>query len=359
MNFPLFPPQASEHAVRYDALFWTISGLTVLFTAIVGVMIYVFATKYRRGSNADRRNAKSHDQNLEFLLLGVPTVLGLAIFAWSSANFTAYRTPKQNEMEVFVIGKRWMWHMQHMNGIRENNELHIPVGRPIRLTMISQDVIHAMYLPAFRAQYHVVPGRYTNIFFPPTKTGKFPLLCGIHCGTQHSEMVGFVHVMSQQDFDEWLANNGNRYAQADQSMEKVGARVWKDKNCGSCHQDADNNRAPTLNGIFGSQRRLADGTVTTADESYLRESILRPWDHLSAGYQNTMPAYQNSLSEEQVLALIAYMKGTGTAEPGRGEYVQPSRDGRNLGSTNQTTTDIANDRASAGASHAAELRDTP
>jgi cytochrome c oxidase subunit II len=249
--------------------------------------------------------------------------------------------------------------MQHMNGIRENNELHIPVGRPIRLTMISQDVIHAMYLPAFRAQYHVVPGRYTNIFFTPTKTGKFPLLCGIHCGTQHSEMVGFVHVMSQQDFDEWLANNGNRYAQADQSMEKVGARVWKDKNCGSCHQDADNNRAPTLNGIFGSQRRLADGTVTTADESYLRESILRPWDHLSAGYQNTMPAYQNSLSEEQVLALIAYMKGTGTAEPGRGEYVQPSRDGRNLGSTNQTTTDIANDRASAGASHAAELRDTP
>ncbi|MBX3095782.1 MAG: cytochrome c oxidase subunit II [Fimbriimonadaceae bacterium] len=356
MNFPLMPPQASEHAVAYDALFWTITALTVIFTLIVGVMIYGFAVKYKRGSSADRRNAQSHNEKLEVLLLVVPTVLGLAIFAWSAVNFTSVRTPKKDEMELFVIGKRWMWHVQHMNGIRENNEMHVPVGQPIRLTMISQDVIHAMYLPAFRAQYHVVPGRYTSLHFTPTKPGTYKLLCGIHCGTQHSEMVGFVHVLSQQDFDEWLESGGNRYTKADRSMEQVGADLWKEKGCGNCHQGTDNNRAPSLNGIFNTQRTMTDGSTVLANEDYLRESILRPWDRISAGYENTMQAYANSLSEEQVLSLIAYIKSTGSgATPGQGEYEQPVRDGRALDSSSKSTIDIANDRASAGASQAKEL----
>ena len=314
MNFPLFPPQASEHAVRYDALFWTISGLTVLFTAIVGVMIYVFATKYRRGSNADRRNAKSHDQNLEFLLLGVPTVLGLAIFAWSSANFTAYRTPKQNEMEVFVIGKRWMWHMQHMNGIRENNELHIPVGRPIRLTMISQDVIHGFYLPEMRVQYQVVPGRYTQMWFTPTKPGRYHIFCAMHCGAQHSEMGGYVYVLPQAEFQQWVENGGNRFQPQPKTMAEAGKQIWDKYACGSCHGPKDNERGPSLYALFNSKRKLKNGVEVVADADYIRDSIYNPAARMTAGYENTMSPYtKEQISEEQMLNVIEYIKTLGIA----------------------------------------------
>jgi len=361
MNFPIMPPQASEFAQKYDALFWVISGLTVIFTLMVAVLIIVLAGKYKRGSNADRSNPSSHNTKLEILLMGVPTILGMVIFVWSAVLFIEARTMPKEAQEIFVIGKRWMWHAQHMNGIRENNEITVPLGTPVKLTMISQDVVHAMYLPDFRAQYHVVPGRYTQLHFTATKPGTYKMFCAIHCGTQHSEMVGYVHVLPQAEFDAWMANGGNRYAKTNLTMAEAGKQIWDDKGCGNCHQTLDNERAPSVVGIYGSTRKLADGTTAVANEDYLRESILRPWNRLTEGYERTMQAYDGVLSEEQVLNLVAYMKslGQGGTSPVKGEYEQPVKTGRDFPVGRKDSVDIANERASGGASQAHDLRNNP
>lgn len=360
-QFPLRPPAASEHAVRYDWLFFAITLLTVIFTVLVGAMILYLAIRYRAGSKVDRRNPVSHNEKLEGILIAIPTILGLGIFAWSAVGYTQMRTMPKDAMEIFVIGKRWMWHVQHMNGIRENNELHVPVGTPVKLTMISQDVIHAFYIPEFRVQYHVVPGRYTQMHFTATKPGTYRLLCTMHCGTQHSEMVGFVHVMEQKEYDEWLKAGGNRYTSANLTMEQLGERIYNEKGCNNCHGVQDNERAPTLYGLYQSQRKMADGQVVTADDQYLRDSVLRPWELLTAGYDRTMAAYEGVLSEEQVLALNAYIKtlGRGGSDGARVRYEQPQRQDQTFSSGAKDAVDIANDRASAGAAQAQELRKAP
>jgi cytochrome c oxidase subunit II len=348
---PIAPEQASEHAWRYDLLYWTITALSVFFGAIVVVMILVFVTKYRREKVVDRSNPPYHNTGLELLWSGVPLVLAVAIFCWSAYNFVRFqRTMPKEGIEVYVIGKRWMWHLQHMNGIRENNELHVPVGTPVKMTMISQDVIHAMYLPDFRAQFHVVPGRYTELAFTPTKVGRFKMLCAMHCGTQHSEMVGFVHVLSKKDFAEWMANGGNRYEDVPLSMAEAGRQVWQQKNCGNCHGVRDSVRGPSLHGIFGSQRPMADGSTALADSAYLRDAILEPWRQLTKGYDATMPEYKGQLSEEQVLRLIAYMKSLGMVEPdGKLAPYEPELPGRrSFSSAPQNATDMSNKNASAG-----------
>jgi cytochrome c oxidase subunit 2 len=314
------PVQASQHAVAYDALFFTITGLTVVFTVLVLALVAKMVFTYRAGKVADRRNPIDHSSKLEALWTIIPLVLALGIFVWSASNFIHVRKEPKNATEIFVIGKQWMWHVQHMNGVRENNELTIPVGRPIKLTMISQDVIHAMYIPEFRAQYHVVPGRYTSLYFTPTKVGEYKMLCAMHCGTQHTEMVGKVHVLSEEDFAKWEANQGNRFRPMAKTMAEAGALVWKEKGCANCHAGQDNERAPTLVGIFGKERTFTDGTKAVATDEYLRESIVLPWNRLTAGYGPTMNAYRGQLTEEQVLQLIAFIKTDGkvavpTTEP--------------------------------------------
>ncbi len=305
---PVAPEQASERAFGYDLIFWTITILAVVFTILVFALVLALAVRYRRGSSADRRYPVYHSNGIEAVLTLVPLVLGLGIFAWSSADFVKFRQRPKESMEIFVIGKQWMWHLQHMNGIRENNELHIPVDTPITMTMISQDVIHAMYIPAFRVQYHVVPGRYTEMSFTATKPGRYKMLCAMHCGTQHSEMVGFVYVMSKSDYARWIEGGGNRYEPRAATMVAAGEQVWNRKACGNCHAGMDTVRGPTLNGIFNAQRRLTDGSTAKAAPDYLRESILLPWLRLTKGYETTMPAYKGQLTEEEVLQLIEYIK---------------------------------------------------
>lgn len=359
--FPLKPEAASEHANSYDALFFTISALTAIFTIGTAAMIIFFALRYKAGNKVDRRNAISHSAILEALMLGIPLVLGLAIYFWSAKNFVHARTMPKDAMEIFVIGKRWMWHVQHMNGIRENNELHVPVGQPVKLTMISQDVVHAFYIPEFRAQFHVVPGRYTQLHFTPTKPGTYRLLCAMHCGTQHSEMVGFVHVMEQKEFSEWMETGGNRYAKKPATMAELGKQVWDDKNCGNCHTDKNTERGPSLLGIWNSTRQLENGGTAVANREYLRDSIVRPWDKISKGYQTTMQSYQSVLSEEQVLGLISYMQtfGAGGTPTGQSNYQQPSKDGTGFSSSGLEQIDHANERASAGAAQSEELQSKP
>lgn len=354
MNFlrsvPLVPEQASEHAPRYDLLFWTISGLTVVFTVIVAVMILMLASKYRRGSGADRSNPIDHHNGLETLWIAIPGLLALAMFVWATYNFVNYqRKPAEGALEVFVIGKRWMWHLQHTNGIRENNELHLPVGVPVKMTMISQDVIHAMYLPEFRAQFHVVPGRYTELFFTPTRTGRFKMLCAMHCGTKHSEMVGYVYVLPQAEFARWQENGGNRNLPVATSMAERGAQVWKAKNCGGCHGSGDNVRGPSLAGLIGKKRTFADGTSAVADRTYVRDSILNPWRQVVQGYGAEMPSYAGNLTETDLIALTAYIQGQTPAPgqaPASGLGGRPAR--RPLTSADDDPVDITNRFASPG-----------
>ncbi|MCW5937349.1 MAG: c-type cytochrome [Fimbriimonadaceae bacterium] len=349
-TLPVMPVQASERAFWHDLLFFTITGLSVIFTILVFLLILRLATTYRQGSPADRRNPVYHSLKIESLLIGVPLVLGLAIFVWASLGFVNYRKTPEKAMEIFVVGKQWMWHLQHMNGVRENNELHVPVDTPIKLTMISQDVIHAMYLPEFRAQYHVVPGRYTDLNFTATRIGKYKMLCNMYCGTQHSEMVGLVHVMSKGDFAKWMENNANRYQDKPLTMAAAGAQTWKDLGCGNCHGQKDTLRGPSLYGIFGTRRTFSDGSSKVADNDYLRESILTPWLLLTRGYEASMPAYKGQITEERVLALVEYMK-TLTAEPGgeKAAAIEPGFETSRPTSSPQNSTDVANRRASAPA----------
>lgn len=361
-NFPLQPEQASEHAVEYDRLFMTISALTVLFTIIVGILVLVLAIRYRAGSKADRRNPLDHSLPLELSWSVLPLILAIGIFGWSSINFIKVRTMPKEALEIFVIGKQWMWHLQHMNGVREMNELHIPVGQPVKLTMISQDVLHAMYLPEFRAQYHVVPGRYTNLHFTPTKTGKFKMLCAMHCGTDHSEMVGQVYVLSERDYAAWLENEANRFRPMAENMAEAGKLVFKEKNCGNCHTGQDTVRGPTLHGLIGRQRTFTDGSSAVANEDYVRESIVNPWNRITSGYINTMQSYKGQLSEEQILNLIAYIRTLGSQTmPGEqpAPFAAEPRPTSPAFSAPGNATDVANKAGSAGVTQFRQSEERP
>ena len=352
-NFPIFPEQASEHAADYDALFWSITALTVFFTLIVVVMVAYMAFKYRKGSNVSRKGQLDSHLGLELTWSGIPLVLALVIFFWATANFMKQRNMPEDGIEIFVVGKQWMWHVEHMNGVRENSELHVPIGVPVKLTMISQDVLHAMYLPEFRAQYHVIPGRYTDLHFTASKIGEFKMLCAMHCGTQHSEMVGKVIVLSQADYAAWLEKGGNRFEQETKTMAASGAVLFKRKGCVNCHTEVDNERAPSLHGLVGRTRSFNDGTTHVADEAYIRESIYEPYNRITRGYINTMTAYKGQLTEEQVRHLIEYIKSLGTTVgAGDGEivpYVQPELPvGADPGAPDNATK-IANERKSAAA----------
>ena len=314
------PPAASNFAAEYDLLFFILCGLTVFFSSAVGIAVIFFAIKYKEGSKADRSRPLYEDARLETIWTVVPFVLGIGMFYLGANLFMKMKTPPVDAQEVFVVGKQWMWHIQHSNGIRENNTLHVPVGKPIKVTLISQDVLHAFYIPAFRVQMGVVPGRYTQMWFTPTKAGEYHMFCAMYCGTQHSEMGGKVIAMEPREWAEWAKNGG--MSMSPMTMEQSGARTYSLKGCNNCHGASDTLRAPSLYGIYGRKRVFTDGTALLADDVYLRESILNPWNHVTQGYDRTMPAYQGQLTEEEVLNLISYMKVLGQpASPPSGSPV--------------------------------------
>ena len=311
-SFPLAPPSASTFAGPYDALFYTLCGFTLFFTLLIVVGIVAFTIRYRQGSHADRSRPVYEDLRLELTLLGIPTFLGLIFFYWGATQYIHMRTPPKNATDIFIIGKQWMWHAQHPNGVRENNELHVPIGRDVRLTMISQDVIHAFYIPAFRTQMMVVPGRYTTMWFNATQAGEYHLFCNMYCGTQHSEMGGKVTVMEPSAYAAWLQNGGE--SAPAMTMAQRGEKLYNGRlACNNCHGAVDNPRGPSLVNLFGKRRQFSNATAQIADEEYIRESILRPYNKLVQGYGQEMPAYEpelvsGKLTEENVLELIAYIK---------------------------------------------------
>jgi cytochrome c oxidase subunit 2 len=247
----------------------------------------------------------------------LPFVLSMVIFYWGAVLFIDLRRPPADSLEVFAVGKRWMWKMQHLEGRREINELHVPIGQPVKVTLTSEDVIHSFFVPAFRVKQDAVPGRYTDLWFEATKPGRYHLFCAEFCGSQHARMIGQVIAMEPADFQAWLS--GTERGAAPVSMAEAGKQLFTDLGCVTCHQTDDSGRGPSLVGVAGSAVELSDGSSVVADSAYLRESILRPQQRVTAGYQPIMPTHQGLVGEDQVLELIAYiesLRDRGSTPPG-------------------------------------------
>jgi cytochrome c oxidase subunit 2 len=312
-KFQLFPDQASTLAPQVDYLYFYLCGVTVFFTALIAILVIVFAVKYRRKSEADRPEEVHPSKILEIVWIVIPFILVMVMFAWGAVIFVNYSTPPANCMEINVIGKQWMWKVQHPDSQREINELHVPLGQPVKLIMTSEDVIHDFSIPAFRVKMDVVPGRYTTEWFQATKVGEYHLFCDQYCGTEHSRMVGKVTVMEPGDYQAWLAGQVRGLTPVD-----AGRELFQQYACVKCHSQW----APTMANLYGSKLKVwQDGQLKeiTADEDYLRDSIINPAHQIVDGYgegsgKANMPSFKDQLSEEQILQLVAYIKSLGEHE---------------------------------------------
>jgi len=302
-DLSLVPPSASTVATEVDLLFLYILGVSVFFFVLIFAVLVFFSVKYRRSEMGEVVPQVHGNLALELFWTAVPLVLVLTFFAWGSDLFFRMKTPPADPLEIYVVGKQWMWKIQHQQGPREINHLHVPVGQPIKLTMTSEDVIHSFYVPAFRLKQDVLPGRYTTLWFEATKTGEFHLFCTEYCGTEHAGMGGSVIVMEPEDYEAWLAGG-----KAGESLTVAGERLFGQLGCQTCHGDQPGARGPALAGVYGSEVELSTGQVVTADDAYLRKSIMEPQSDLVAGYEPIMPQYPGIISEEGLLQLIAYVK---------------------------------------------------
>ena len=304
-GFQLFPEQASTLAPEVDNLYLGVIAITAFFALIVVVCVTYFAIKYR-DHTGDRVGAPiTGSVPLELGWSLIPFFVAIGIFIWASVVFFhIVRAPDQT-LDIYSTGKRWMWRFQHIDGQREINELHVPVGRPVRVVFTSEDVLHDLFIPAFRVKADAVPGRYSAIWFEPTKVGEYHLFCAEYCGTRHSGMIGTVYVMEQADYQAWLSGGG---ATAGGTMQQKGEALFTQLACVTCHLTDGTGRGPSLIGVYGSQVTLDSGAVVAADESYLRESILAAQAKTVKGYERVMPTFQGLINEDGVAALIEYIK---------------------------------------------------
>jgi len=310
MRLPFSPEQASSLAPEVDNLYLYLVALTFFFTSLIFILIVIFSVKYRR-RHEDEEPAPNHlSVWLEISWSVIPFIIAMTIFFWGTVLFFKQFSPPANADEIFVVGKQWMWKIQHPEGRREINELHLPVGRAVRLKMTSEDVIHSFYIPAFRAKMDVVPGRYTEQWFLPTKAGRYHLFCAEYCGTNHSRMTGWVTVMEPEDYEKWLENK----QASDLPVETSGAQLFKKHRCDTCHTPSPTALGPRL--AYGTHVTLADGRKVLADEKFLRESIVLPAAKITAGYSPIMPTYQGQISEEEIMQIIQYIK---TMDPNAAE----------------------------------------
>jgi cytochrome c oxidase subunit 2 len=308
-EFRLFPDQASSAAAGIDHLFFYLLSVATFFTGLIFLLVIVFSVKYRRRPGRETGVQVRPRVLLELTWIAIPMILVMIMFFWgASAYFPIYRSPS-NALDVYVVARQWMWKIQHAEGNTEINGLHVPLGKPIRLTMTSQDVIHSFYVPAFRVKQDVLPGRYTTIWFQPTKLGEYHLFCAEYCGTKHSGMVGRVVVLSPADYERWLAGGISPG-----SLASGGRRLFLSLGCADCHSGTVGARGPNIVGLFGSRVRLERGEEIVADESYIRESILDPAAKIVGGFQPIMPPFRGRVSEEELIQLVAYVKSLGASE---------------------------------------------
>jgi cytochrome c oxidase subunit II len=319
------PEQGSTMAGRVDDLFYFLMAVSIVMTLVIAGFIFYFGVKYRRGRrgyapvHGTGKIGKEDSRRvaLEIVWIAGPLFVNLVMFVWGARLFAAMAQPPADAMEIFVVGKQWMWHTQHLGGQREINEIHVPVGRPVKLTMTSEDVIHSFFIPAFRVKADVLPGRYNSLWFEATKPGEYHLFCTEYCGTKHSSMIGHVIALDPPAYQAWLSQGGEG------SLASRGEKLFQDLGCATCHQRGAQSRGPALNGLFGSRVELQNGTQVPADETYLRESIIAPGAKVVAGYQPIMPTYVAQVDEAGLIQLIAYIRSL--QEPaGRAPVASPA-----------------------------------
>jgi cytochrome c oxidase subunit 2 len=306
---PIRPPAASSIAEGVDKLLFFLTGITLFFAALIFSIIFYLMVKYRRRSEDEHPAETAENLPLELTWTLIPTALCAIVFIWSSSLYVRNSRPPAASTEIFVIGKQWMWKLQHPEGPREINELHIPVGVPIKLTMTSEDVIHDFYIPAFRIKKDVLPGRYTSLWFQATETGTYHLYCAQYCGAGHSQMIGWVYVMTPTDYAAWLAGGARN-----ESMAQAGERLFDQYGCATCHLMDGSGRAPSLLGLYSKNEKLRSGETRLVDETLIRQAIVNPNSILLPDYPPIMPTFQGQINEEQVLQLIAYVKSLGSEE---------------------------------------------
>ena len=302
--FSLLPPQASEFAAKIDSLYVFLVLISVFFTILTAVLVIGFAVKYRRKSEKEMPEPPHESSKLEILCGGILLVLVMLMFFWGAKLFFEGNRPPSDAMEILVTGKQWMWKLQHPQGKREINELHVPMGENIRLTMTSEDVIHSFFIPALRVKNDVLPGRYTTVWFNATKPGKYRLFCTEYCGTEHSYMGGWVYVMRPAEYEAWVRGAGA----TTESPVAAGAKLFTSLGCVTCHAGDSGVRGPNLTGVYGSKQVLMDGKEVIADEEYIRESIINSQAKIVAGYPPIMPLFKGLISEDQLMQLVAYIK---------------------------------------------------
>jgi cytochrome c oxidase subunit II len=305
-GFSIRPDQASTIAQGVDYLYFFLTAIDLFFTAVIFLTIFYFALRYRRRSHEDQPEKIEGSLPLEIAWTSIPLGICVVVFLWGTSLFIRNSRPPAAATEIFVVGKQWMWKLQHPEGVEEINELHVPVNRPIKLTMTSEDVIHDFSVPAFRVKKDVVPGMYTTLWFQATKTGSFHLYCDQYCGTNHSLMRGEVIVMDPTDYEQWLSGGirGGTMAQA-------GAKLYDQLACITCHGTG---KGPSLAGIYGKPVKLTNGSTLVVDDEYLRHCILYPTERIVEGYTPIMPTFKGQVTEEQLLQLIVYIKSLSPQE---------------------------------------------
>jgi cytochrome c oxidase subunit II len=305
-----FPQEASKMANQVDTLLICLVLVTGTVTFGVAAVLVFFLAKYRKRAAADRTPPKSGSLPVEVTWSVIPFFIFLGFFGWGAKIYFDESEEPQNAMEVHVIGKQWMWKLEHLQGKREINQLHVPLGQTVKLVMTSQDVIHSFFMPAFRIKEDVLPGRYTTQWFKATKLGTYRIFCAQYCGTNHALMIGQVIVMTPTDFAAWL-----RTGRETVSVAQRGEQLFHSFGCSGCHAAQAAVRAPLLEGVYGSQVPLADGRIVHADERYLRDCILLPNTQIVAGFDPVMPSFQGRLSEDDLFAIITYLKSIGSSPP--------------------------------------------
>ena len=308
-DFPLFPEQASTHAPLVDTLYLALVVLCGGVSLLIWLVIIYFAVKYRRRPENELAEEQEPPKILEIAWIVIPSFVFLGIFVWGAFVYFHLARVPDDALDIYATGKQWMWKFQHPSGQREINTLHVPVGRPIRITMASEDVIHSLFFPAFRTKVDVLPSRYRTMWFQATKVGRYHIFCAEYCGTLHSGMIGWVDVVEPTEYQRWLAGG------AEGSLSQQGEKLFQKYACNTCHTNDATGRGPVLAGLYGTTVSFADNTTAKADENYIRESILVPAARVVNGFQPIMPTFQGQVSEDDLLKLLAYIKGLGTTQP--------------------------------------------
>ena len=309
-GLPLFPREASTIAPQVDQLFFFELAVAIFFTALIFIVVLILAVKYRRRSPDEVPQQIHGNLPLEITWTVIPFLIMVVMFVWGTELFVRYARSPKRATEIFVVGKQWMWKLQHPEGPREINELHIPVGVPIELTITSEDVIHDFAIPAFRVRRDVVPGHYSTLWFTPTQVGRYHFYCDQYCGTFHSRMNGYVTVMKAEAYEKWLSGGMHQ-----QSMAEEGAKLYQKYGCITCHGTG---KAPPFVGLYGSRVRLEGGQTVVADDGYIRESILEPSAQIVLGFKPIMPTFKGQITEDQLLQIIAYIQSLATTPGAQG-----------------------------------------